>query len=491
MDLERIETVLRPRTPAESVDLGMLLARRWWPRLTAAWLLTALPALVLTHLLLWNHLVVAGVVLWWLKPLYEKAPLHFLGRAFFGDPPRLPAMTRHPGRFLGRELLADLTWGRLRPHRSFAAPVALLEGLHGRARRRRLDILERNQSTASWLTVVFAHFEAVLYLSLLVAAWSLVPEHLAPDLLSRLRQPSGALLAADNLLLFLVMGATAPFYVAGGFTLYLNRRVALEAWDTELAFRRIRRRLTTGSARIAAVLVLAAMVGLSGRHAPVLAAPAPGAALTERKAASRAIDEVLADDDFGQEETRTVWEPRFRSGNDAGGGHPDWLAALGRLLAMGGEGLLWLLAGAAVAALMVALGRRLRRVRPPRRQGGPDGAGPQVLFGLTVTPQSLPTDVAGAARALCRQGRTREALSLLYRASIARLIERFEVAIPAGATEGECLQRARSVLGDDGRRLFADLTGAWQELAYGHRAPEADCVEALCRDWAAAFGAGK
>jgi hypothetical protein len=29
-----------------------------------------------------------------------------------------------------------------------------------------------------------------------------------------------------------------PFYVAGGFALYLNRRAELEAWDIEQEFRR-------------------------------------------------------------------------------------------------------------------------------------------------------------------------------------------------------------------------------------------------------------
>jgi hypothetical protein len=29
-----------------------------------------------------------------------------------------------------------------------------------------------------------------------------------------------------------------PFYVGAGFTMYLNRRVELEAWDIEQEFRR-------------------------------------------------------------------------------------------------------------------------------------------------------------------------------------------------------------------------------------------------------------
>ncbi len=35
-----------------------------------------------------------------------------------------------------------------------------------------------------------------------------------------------------------------PVYVACGFSLYLNRRTVLEAWDLELVFRRLRQRLS-------------------------------------------------------------------------------------------------------------------------------------------------------------------------------------------------------------------------------------------------------
>ena len=41
-------------------------------------------------------------------------------------------------------------------------------------------------------------------------------------------------------LLLLALSIVAPFYVAGGFALYLTRRTELEAWDIEISFRRIR-----------------------------------------------------------------------------------------------------------------------------------------------------------------------------------------------------------------------------------------------------------
>ncbi len=47
--------------------------------------------------------------------------------------------------------------------------------------------------------------------------------------------------------LFAVMAIVEPFYVAGGFALYLNRRTALEGWDLEVALRRMGERAQAAS----------------------------------------------------------------------------------------------------------------------------------------------------------------------------------------------------------------------------------------------------
>src|SRR5207342_1489924 len=55
-------------------------------------------------------------------------------------------------------------------------------------------------------------------------------------------------------LYYVASTALEPFYVGAGFGLYLNRRTQLEAWDVELAFRRLRERL--GGALVVAFLAL-------------------------------------------------------------------------------------------------------------------------------------------------------------------------------------------------------------------------------------------
>ena len=84
---------------------------------------------------------------------------------------------------------------------------------------------------------------------------------------------------------------------------------------------------------------------------------------------------------------------------------------------------------------------------------------------------------------LWEQGAGREALSLLYRATLSRLIDRYQIAFRASHTEAECaaLVRARGV--DSLSDYFWQLTQVWRRLAYGHRLPVADTVRELCADW--------
>jgi hypothetical protein len=127
-----------------------------------------------------------------------------------------------------------LSVARLSPWRACALPVAQLEGQHGAARRRRLQVLLRGQHGAATLTIsVFGWIETFLMLGLAsLLAW-LHPGELNVEWLRFLR--NGEL--ASTLLLYLAHAAAVlfvePFYVAAGFAMYLNRRVELEAWDVE------------------------------------------------------------------------------------------------------------------------------------------------------------------------------------------------------------------------------------------------------------------
>ena len=100
MRLTDASVAIRPRSAWEALDLGTLLARRHAPLLMASWALLTLPLFVLLSLLLWQHPSWALFLFWWLKPLYERLPLHILSHALFGDTPGLKASLRAMPRLL-------------------------------------------------------------------------------------------------------------------------------------------------------------------------------------------------------------------------------------------------------------------------------------------------------------------------------------------------------------------------------------------------------
>ncbi|WP_139270022.1 DUF4129 domain-containing protein, partial [Pseudomonas aeruginosa] len=115
---------------------------------------------------------------------------------------------------------------------------------------------------------------------------------------------------------------------------------------------------------------------------------------------------------------------------------------------------------------------------------------PTVMFGLDLSPESLPDDIAGNAERLWNE-KPREALGLLYRGLLSRLLHDYRLPLKGSHTEGEVL---RLVEGLEQQRPLLHysqlLTAQWQALAYGHRLPADDARQRLCDGWRSLFAAG-
>jgi len=249
---------IRTRAHWEAIDLGLALVQTYWRSLYAAWLAVVLPvvflALTLTYLLNSNDndYVYGMYLLWWLKPLYDRVLLHVLSRAVFGETVSwrgalrtIPGLLRHSG------LFRALTWGRFSPKRSFKLPIWQLEGVKGQTRRRRLASLKGDGAVR--LLFVCATFEVILMLGMLGLILMMLPPEFVPsrpELFSDFFTADKAPLwfkVIYSLIYLLAISIIEPFYVAAGFTLYLNRRTELEGWDIELGFRTLAARLEASS----------------------------------------------------------------------------------------------------------------------------------------------------------------------------------------------------------------------------------------------------
>lgn len=509
MRLSDASVVIRPRTTWEAMDLGVLLSQQHRRLLMTSWAIITLPVFALLSLLLWDSPNIALLLFWWLKPAFDRLPLYILSQALFGDTPTLKQALCQWPRLLKPQLLASLTWRRLSLSRSFIMPVMQLEGLSGQARQQRLRVLQqRNNGASIWLTVIGVHLEIAWWIGLMVLFYLLLPQQIQLDwswqtLIAAAEQDWRWLEHLINALYVLVLIVWEPIYVACGFSLYLNRRTVLEAWDIELIFRRLRQRL----GNIAVSLMLAGLL-LVPAVQPVWADESPlgpdSPRLLEQPLTSQAardsINTILEHPPFKNPQTVT----RYRFGDDPPDqaddkAPPHWLKALFGMfdshslgtLAKVMEILLWGCITGAVALLFWRYRAWLQAFvsRRPALRSPLIRPAPQQLFGLDVSLQTLPADVAASAESLW-QTEPRQALGLLYRALLSRLLHDFHLPLKAADTEGQVLERVRQLQQPALQAFSTTLTLHWQNLAYGHRLPPAHLQQELCNGWRELFDAG-
>ncbi|WP_300449133.1 DUF4129 domain-containing protein [Accumulibacter sp.] len=517
MQLEQIAIRLRRRSPWEALDLGHAMLHAWAPRVYAAWFATYWPAGIVVVLLLWPWPEYAMLLLWWLKPLFDRVLLLVFSRSLFGAECGVRHVWRElPRLWRGAGVLSGLSLRRGSLARSFLLPVWQLEEQRGAGACARCRLLARRyRGYAAWLTFFGANMSLVLLLALLALLFLLAPgDSQAASLWDWLSDDtSSAGGVAECLMFMLAETLVEPLYVASGFSLYLNRRSELEAWDVELGLRRLAERRSR-VAPAAGWLLAAAVVAWPGLAPPPVHAaeppalcspadaapdaevagddgeegeggdaPADGAAAGPAPGAARdAIDAVLADPVFGGQREDWVWRWREPAEEPpADDSRRGWLAALGRAIEFLAEVLrvlVWIVAGAGLALAAFFLIRRRERQAATTPRGGVD-----FLSGLDLRPGSLPPDVAAAARAALAAGRLTEALSLLYRGALVALIEAHQVEFAPGDSEGDCLSRIAGRLPEAAERCFGEVVEAWRQVAYGRRSLAAPRVAQLVADW--------
>ncbi len=501
MRIDQLTVLLRARSQWEAMELGMALVRRHAGPIWKAWLLVTLPVLVLLNLLGWasGQFWLAGVLMWWLKPVFERIPLFVISRGVFGAAPGAGETVRAQLRWGWRGLGAYLGWRRLSPARSLLMPVDLLEGNAGNAGARRRVLAGPAYGHASLLTLVCANFELALQAACVVAIFMFVPV----EMLSESLRAAWALIGTQtpawarvgsNVVMWLAMTMVGPFYVGAGFGLYLNRRTQIEAWDVELAFRRLRQRLLASVAPL--MLVLALVLPVPGLHAQDHAtAPAPEAstqnpakppplppllrdAAVDTRGFEQAVQRAYEDELLGGERTVMNWKRKDLDQTQSTSPRMDELfrriAAIGAWLAEWG---LWILAAALVLALLLSMRWWLPWLRGGARRARV--ADTQVRHEELLLPDALPADVLAGARRLWDEGRPRHALALLYRASVEMVCERSGQVLPPGATEAQCLPLARQLPEAGERELFARVVKVWQYAAYAGRLPGAGDFDQL------------
>lgn len=447
--MQALNIAVRTRTNAEVVSLGFLLAKRHFFRLwllsLPMWALALVIALLVGAVL--DNWSLGILVLWYLRPLVERAPLLALSRLVFsGMSPQLSAADWRVVCLGG--------WGELLPWRRFAVAgrvcrfaVSALEGLRGLPARQRVRFLARGGGVDIGVQLGLALIEMALLVSvLLFTSWFLPPERFS-TLKSRLR----LLLNPDFYLPLLFFSALAAmvvsvFFLSIGFTAYLNKRLVDEGWAVALSMRKLAEKVQ----RLLLGVVMALALG------GAVFTPAPSVAATMSTAqAQQVMQDVLhekAVSPLGVE--RDVGQKR------------QWRLLLGDRMR-----LVIVLALVSLLLVLLFMLRRGQQARLPVSAAAQDKSLPLVSEDSAAA--------LGLVRSLLAKGETTAALGALFRAALARV----RVQVLPSDCERVCVEKVRS---KDAAvaEFFSTLTRTWQQAAFAGQVVSVAEVEGLLAQFA-------
>lgn len=505
------------------MDAGFTLARPHWFKLVFMWSVLAIPFFLIPFLLLPDNPIIAMMIGWWFKPLYETPILIYLSSALFGETLPVKVALKRSLRHIKRLLFSYLSFARLSTHRSLTMPVVILEQLGYKKNRQRIAVLSASVNRAFTMQIVCLHVEYLLMYGFMALALFLVPTgelfngfQFMQDIFDTEYLPRWYWILSTATF-FLAAALVAPFFVGAGFMLYINRRMKIEAWDIEHQFRRIVRERSASSptqartqSSIASVLCLVLLAALyttpseaqnnEAEESQIETIATPLALNSDElptvAKAKELIAEVKGHEDFGYTTEKRVLRFKERPDKNSDPSEfepPEWLKNLGWLpnalhgLANMLQWILWVLAAflivIAVMAIMKFLPENVRATLKPR-----SGVKERVKFEVHPLTTNLPEDIPGAANNALNSGNKREALSLLYRGAIRALINQHQLPVPKGATESECLSLVGAKAAQTQKSAFKSLVSHWQQTAYARVDHDEQSIASLIQNWPEAFG---
>lgn len=510
MKLEEVSAVLRPRRSWEAVDLGCALVKRHSRTIFGAWMLTVFPLFVLIAAVLWSHPLWALGLIVFLKPIADRIPLFVISRGMFGEKPTVRQVVRAFPGMLWKNAAVLLLANRLSLNRCFVMPVIELETSDKKTRKERISALSHLSDVAGSVSFFASVIEMCMLISLAVFTIVLIPESMTEEmswswLEFQLTSSLGDLTPVIQFVLvyqIIAITLVEPFFVGAGFGLYLNARSILEGWDVELCFRRIAKRLSTNehgampppptkTAGAPATSVVRVLIGLMA----VLFILTPQQGYAEEMVVDHGVSsseemsvkdsetaaEILAGPEF-EVKTNKVWVPADKEAKSKGWKLFDGVGALSGIL----EIAFWLVIFTAVALIVyfIVNSMRGRKVTLPATIPEAKGTGITTYQGMNIAPQSLPYDIATAARELWNEKRQTEALGLLYRGAISWMVHSSSLTIEESFTEGDCQRLVnRSLPASTEVGYFNRLTANWVMTAYGQMPPSDEEFSRLCDAW--------
>lgn len=535
MKLQEITANIRLRSPWEAIDMGFAMVQTWWKAIYIPLaILTFTLATILYFIIPEGEFWLTAFIFWWLKPLYDRLVLHIISHKLFNEElTSWQALKAIPSLIWNTGFFQTITFRRFSLSRGFNLPIWQLEKIRGKQRAERQRVLHlAAHSQAVWLTIAMVHIEIFFMFSLFALIALFLPENMLSDYFDAIFNKNIEYKRWIDYLNYvfyvLIVTLLHPFFIAGSFALYINRRTQLEAWDLELDFRklaiRIKNVLKPNDIPAPLVFYLFLSIAIVGGTPSTVFAKGTDEitradisnvktinsttssttrinkieflANTRQPAESSksVIKEVMLTDNLDDKKTVKRWvkkkKPKNKNIKDIDSSFIDFIENILKPIALFIstviEFSLWILIAIALILLFYYRDHWLYLFQGGRKTKDHYEA-PEVMFGMDIRAKSLPDDIIGEAQKLWQAGQHREALSLLYRGALIRLINQEKVKLEDSYTEGDVLRHANKQLTAGKQSYLKSLTTQWKLIAYAHRAPAESDMQQLFTHWKSDF----
>ena len=199
--------------------------------------------------------------------------------------------------------------------------------------------------------------------------------------------------------------------------------------------------------------------------------------------ASKVIKEIMSMKEFQTTQTITDWQLNFDLGEEeveAEESNNLW-GLLVLAVARAVEYALWLVPVILVYILIHYRRYWIAYLRHPAKDS--QIFVPAAIAGLELDADSLPDNIVQSAKQLWYSHKERDALSLLFRASLIRLINDYKIHLSNGSTEYECINAVKQSVTHDLAFYFELIAKIWINMAYAHIKPDQIEFERICTSW--------
>jgi hypothetical protein len=441
----------------EAADAGLLMWRECFINFLPFFAIPLWVCAFALRLLPGNLVYFSWLILWFLKPLFDRPVLHIISVCFFESGAGMNRFFKGFGKTLWRGLPGDLLWRRFSPLRAAMMPVRTLEygsKKSGKETVKRKELLKNSGigycflltcwGIALEITLLFG--EALFFF--MITDLMGIGKDVQFFTVEFFRKAEIFIFSAWCINYMLI----ESLYVCMGFSLYINSRIEVEGWDIEIMFRAFAKKLKKASGVLIVFIFM---------FFPVNAFTVD----FEDSVPLEKLHEILDSPDFGGE--KDSWGIRFKNQQEKRDNINFDINPMIERLRFIFAFILRFIIIVLIAALIVFIIFYVRRF-VYRRNTETEETTMTTLHGI---PLGNPELILQRAVDFFEHGNLRLAWGYCTAAGILSWTTFRGLTFPPDATESECVKIVSSSFSGDDVITFNRLINHWINFAYAGRLP--------------------